>query len=48
MQQLTTEMPIHLNGSKIKGVLGFKPEFPKVELEELQHIVDVFQRDCIW
>lgn len=41
-------MPIHLNGSKIKAVLGFKPEFPKVELEELQHIVQVFQRDCIW
>lgn len=41
-------MSIHLNGSKAKAVLGFRPAYPKVELAELRHIVKVFQADRIW
>lgn len=45
---LTPETPIHLDGSRAKRVLGFKPTKPRVEVNELRKISQGFQKDKIW
>ncbi|BEI94782.1 uncharacterized protein CcaverHIS019_0703630 [Cutaneotrichosporon cavernicola] len=40
--------PIHLDGSRAKRVLGFKPTKPRVDVNELRKISQGFQKDKIW
>lgn len=43
-----TEMAIHLDGSKARRVLGYKPARPLVQVDELKTIAQGFQKDNIW
>ncbi|KAL1410887.1 hypothetical protein Q8F55_001830 [Vanrija albida] len=42
------KMAIHLDGSKARRVLGYKPARPRVEVDELKTIAQGFQKDNIW
>ncbi|KAK8865698.1 hypothetical protein IAR55_000843 [Kwoniella newhampshirensis] len=47
-QHAFRKMAICLDGSKAKRILGFKPLFPGVEVDELRRIVHDFQEDRLW
>ncbi|WWD18123.1 hypothetical protein CI109_102572 [Kwoniella shandongensis] len=42
------KMAICFDGSKAKKILGFKPAYSKVEVDELKRIVHDFQDDRLW
>lgn len=38
----------HLNGTKIQTIVGWKPAYPKVTVDEVKACISLWKKDGIW